>query len=63
MIRPRRYPDLDNATVLVTKSAYYDDAIRNEGEIIRGYTGPLASWMQPLDGKGQPIPRNKFRVA
>jgi len=63
VIRPRTYPELENQDVLVIKSAYYQDAIRNEGEIIRGYSGPLASWMQPLDSRGQEIPRNRFKVA
>jgi len=63
VIRPRQYPKLEGQDVLVTKTGYIDDAIRNEGEIMRGYTGPLASWMQPLDDKGQPIPRNKFKLA
>jgi hypothetical protein len=63
VIRPRQYPKLEGQDVLVTKTGYIDDAIRNEGEIMRGYTGPLASWMQPLDAKGQPIPRTKFKLA
>jgi hypothetical protein len=63
VIRPRQYPKLENASLRVTKSAYFDDAVRNEGEIMHNYTGPLASWMQPIDAKGQDIPRSKFKLA
>lgn len=61
VIRPRRYPELENATVLVTKTGYLDDAVRNPGDVIQNYSGPLASWMQPLDSNGKPIPRTEFK--
>lgn len=43
------YPQLTEEDIYVRRTAYYDDVIRNDGDIIRGYTGPAASWFIPLD--------------
>jgi len=59
-IRPREYPQVKEQDVLVTKTGYHEDAVRNVGETIRGYTGPLASWFEPIDADGKVIPRQRF---
>lgn len=48
-VQAKRYKALKDTDVLVRRTGYYDDVIRNEGDIIRGYTGPAASWFIPVD--------------
>ena len=50
-------PRVEGARVLLTKPFYYMDAIRNEGEVLEGYTGPLGSGMVEVDDQGRPIKR------
>ncbi len=47
--RAREYPALTDTDVRVRETGYYSDVIQNPGDIIRGYTGPAASWFYPLD--------------
>lgn len=48
-VQARAYPNLDEEDVVVTATGYHDDTIRNEGDIMRGYTGPAASWFVPTE--------------
>ena len=47
-VQARAYPGLEEEDVVVTATGYHDDTIRNAGDIIRGYTGPAASWFVPV---------------
>ena len=51
-------PRVEGARVLLTKPFYYNDAIRNEGEVLEGYTGPLGSGMVEVDDQGRPVKRD-----
>jgi hypothetical protein len=46
-VQARAYPNLQEEDVVVTATGYHDDTIRNAGDIMRGYTGPAASWFVP----------------
>jgi hypothetical protein len=48
-VQARAYPNLEEEDVVVTATGYHDDTIRNAGDIIRGYTGPAASWFVPTE--------------
>jgi hypothetical protein len=48
-VQARAYPGLEEEDVMVTATGYHDDTIRNAGDIIRGYTGPAASWFVPTE--------------
>lgn len=47
-IEPRRYGGLEEEDVMVVATGYYDDAVRNPGDVLRGYTGPMGSWFVPV---------------
>lgn len=47
--KAREYPTLADTDVRVRETGYYSDVIQNPGDIIRGYTGPAASWFYPLE--------------
>lgn len=53
-ITATEYPQLKDEDVIVRRTGYYDDVIRNEGETIRGYTGPAASWFVPASVGNDP---------
>jgi|VirMetMinimDraft_7_1064189.scaffolds.fasta_scaffold00089_50 hypothetical protein len=46
-VQARTYPGLEEEDIVVVAAGYHDDTIRNPGDIIRGYTGPAASWFVP----------------
>jgi hypothetical protein len=60
VIRPTEYPQLTEQDVRLTKTIYIDDAIRNAGEIMRQYTGPLGSGMIPIGPDGKDLPRSQY---
>lgn len=59
-VEAKRYPFLRDEDVLVRRTGYYDDTIRNEGETIRGYTGPAASWFIPVDAAKDDASRKRW---
>lgn len=46
-VQARTYGALEDEDVMVVATGYYDDAVRNPGDIITGYTGPAGSWFVP----------------
>ncbi len=56
-IRPKEYPQVENATVMFTKTSYVADRVWNPGEIMHGYTGGIGTNMVETDSSGKPVRR------